>query len=654
MCGINGILTWDDSPIELGRIRQMNEAIAHRGPDSDGVHEEERLALGFRRLAMIDLDTGRQPLHNEDKTCWLVFNGEIYNYRELLAELTARGHTFYTKTDSEVIVHAYEEWGKACVQKFRGMFAFAIWDRKRQELFCARDHFGMKPFYYTKQKNAFVFSSEIKALLASGAVNASVDSTAFLNYLTFQYPPQEMTMFQNIHKLLPAHCMTVAANGECHIERYWQLSFEPEENRSLDSFIEELREQFRESVDLHLQCDVPYGTFLSSGIDSTAVTSLVAAKSAKPLSSFSVGFADYPVNEVEYAKQTADEIGINFFSRALTADDYLAAIPHVVRHMDEPMADPSAIPLYYLMQLAREHVTMALSGEGADELFGGYPIYGETRAIAPFRHVPAGLKKVIRGFAAKLPVGMYGRSYLLRANTPLNERFVGNAFLFDEAEKRRIVSLSGETLAHYRTPFDVVAGAYEESKTWDPLSQMQYTDIMHWMPGNILLKADKMSMAHSLEVRMPILDVKIAEFAAKIPAHMRVTKHTTKYVLREAMKGIIPDSVVNRPKLGFPVPLKKWLTGPLYEPVRDVLASTTIATWIDQSAATRLLDEHKAGKFDHSRKIWALYIFSRWHEQFVQSVKTNKNAVPVGETKPQREQVDLSFDKDDSQSAAPM
>lgn len=618
MCGINGIFIYGKGNIDLERIHSMNEIIFHRGPDSDGIYLDEQIALGFQRLSIIDLETGDQPIYNEDRTCWLIFNGEIYNYRELERDLALRGHSFRTHSDAEVVIHAYEEWGKQCVQKLRGMFGFAIWDGKNRELFCARDPFGIKPFYYAHLDGVLVFSSEVKAVLASGLVTPEVDETAFLNYLTFQYAPADMTMFRHIRKLLPAHWMSINWNGMCRTERYWQLNFQPEEGKSRDYFVEGLRETLRDSVRLHLQSDVPVGTFLSSGIDSTAITSLICENRSDGVSSFGIGFADYPVNEAAIARQTAAHMNTRFYSRELNVDDFFAAVSRLIWYMDEPLADPSAIPLYHVAGLAREHVKVVLSGEGADELFGGYRIYCEPRALSLFKWLSPRTKDWIRRQASKLPVGTYGRNYLLRGTTPLSQRFVGNAFLFGEIEKPGITDLPPENLQHYRNPFAITEASYLESEEWDPVSQMQYVDIQHWLPGNILLKADKMSMAHSLELRVPFLDVKVAEFAAKIPVAYRVKGYVTKHVLREAMKGIVPPSVIHRPKLGFPVPLNAWMKGPLYEPVREILASGDLSPWIDQRAAVRLLDEHRAGKINYSRKIWALYIFAGWHQQFIQ------------------------------------
>lgn len=614
MCGINGIFSYGDRKIDYHQILEMNQAIYHRGPDSDGFHMDDRIALGFRRLS-----NGEQPIANEDGTYWLVFNGEIFNYRKLERDLALRGHRFRTHSDAEVVVHAYEEWGKQCVRKLRGMFGFAIWDQRNQELFCARDAFGIKPFYYSDQNGTFIFSSEIKAILASGIVKPEVQASAFLNYLTFQYAPSNMTMFKHIHKLEPGHWMSVNATGVHQTGRYWEFTFQPEEGKSLDYFVEGLRETLRESVNLHSQSDVPVGTFLSSGIDSTAITSLIGEHRSERVPSFGIGFSDYPVNEAKVACRTAAEMHTPFFFRELSVKHFLDTVPQMIWHMDEPLADPSAIPLYHVAELAREHVKVVLSGEGADELFGGYRIYCEPRALAPFNWLSPRIKQWIRWQASKIPPGTVGRSYLLRGTTPLSQRFVGNAFLFNEADKSSIVALSHDVLSDYENPFSITKSSYMESEEWNPVSQMQYVDIQHWLPGNILLKADKMSMAHSLELRVPFLDVKVAEFAAKIPEKYRVKGSTTKYVLREAMRGIIPASVVDRPKLGFPVPLKHWIKDPLYEPIRETLASGDLSPWIDQKAAIRLLDEHRTGKIDYSRKIWALYIFAHWHEQFMQA-----------------------------------
>lgn len=606
MHAINGIFNYGDDPVNTQQIHRMIDTSDNCDGSSDDLFMNDHIALG------------KQSTYNEDRTYVLVFNGKLINGRELERDLALRGHRFHTYSDAEVLMHAFEEWGEHCVKKLRGKFAFAIWDQRRGELFCARDPFGIKPLYFVHRDSYFVFSSEIKNILACGAIDAEVDTNAFLNYLTFQYPPAEMTMFKHVQKLAPGHWLSINCDGTCRTKRYWQMAFQPERNRPLDYFIEGLRETLRESVLLHMQNDGPVGTFLSGGLDSTAITSLVGENQAGRLASFSIGSPDYPINEVVFARQTAADMNVNLHTYELNADDFLSSVPRMIWHMEEPLADPSAIPLYLVSELARKHVQVVLSGEGADELFGGYRIYREPRALAPFKWLSPRMKDWLHKGASKLPIGIYGRNYLLRGTTPLPYRFIGNAFLFDETAKNNLVSLPSEALKSYRDPFMITAASYLESEEWDPVSQMQYVDIQHWLPGNILLKAEKMSAAHALELRAPFLDVKVAEFAGKIPAAYRVNGSTTKYVLREAMKGIVPPPVIDRPKLGFPVPLKTWMRGPLYEPIRETLTNGDLQPWINQKAALHLLEEHRQGKINHSRKIWALYIFACWHARFVQ------------------------------------
>jgi asparagine synthase (glutamine-hydrolysing) len=616
MCGIAGMMYFEQREPDRAALERMAEAIRHRGPDDSGFWSEPQIGLSFRRLSIIDLAEGHQPLANEDESVWIVFNGEIYNYKELRARLEERGHRFRTRTDTEVIVHLYEEYGEDCVNRLRGMFAFVIWDRRRKQLFGARDHFGIKPFYYHRNDDRFVFASEIKSILVCDGFKRAVRTESLLNYLTFQYVPEPWTMFEGIHKLPPAHYVKVTPDGNMSLHRYWDPMFEPV-NRPMSEYIEEIRAKLHDSVKHHLVSDVERGCFLSSGIDSTAIAATM--KRIEPIRTFSVGF-DGPNNETVIARRTAQALGTEHYDKVITRDDFFATLPKAIWHQDEPVADPSAIALYHVAQLAREHVTVVLSGEGADELFGGYRIYREPQALAPLAWLPLPLKRLLHRLAKLLPAGLTGRNYILRGTTPLEERFVGNAKIFSEDLKAELVKVSRELLQSYENPVDVAGRYYARTKHLDPVSRMQYIDLNLWLPGDILMKADKMTMAHSLELRVPFLDKELFEVARKIPASHRIAAGTTKYVFRKAMEGIVPDFILNRPKLGFPVPMREWLRGARGNVLLEQMQSSGIGDYVHMNCVADMLHRHQQGAEDYSRRLWTLYVFALWHKAYMEEV----------------------------------
>lgn len=626
MCGITGMMYFDNRDIPGTTLQAMMDVIRHRGPDDAGMWTDPGIGLGFRRLSIIDLKEGHQPLCNEDESVWIVFNGEIYNYQPLREMLLAQGHRFRTHTDTEVIVHLYEEHGEDCVRHLRGMFGFVIWDRRRRLLFGARDHFGIKPFYYCKDGTQFLFASEIKSLLAVEGFERRLSQESLLQYLTFQYVPEPNTMFERIHKLPPGHTVTVTPDGEMRISRYWDPMFAPVQ-RPFEDVVEELRARLKDSVIHHMHSDVDRGCFLSSGIDSTAIAAHMRA--IEPIRTFSVGF-EGSNNETIIAKETAAALGTQHYAKIITERDYFDSLPAAVWHQDEPVADPSAIALYHVSKLAREHVTVVLSGEGADELFGGYRIYREPLALKPLAWLPLPLKRLLHGAARLLPGGVTGRNYLLRATTPLEERFLGNAKLFDEAGKASLVRCDPALLGSYANPWQIAAQYYDKTKHLDPVTRMQYIDMNLWMPGDILMKADKMTMAHSLELRVPFLDKELFELARTIPAEYRLGGGTTKYVFRKAMEGIIPDFILNRPKLGFPVPLRDWLKGPRGGEVLETIRGAGIGHLIELREAERMLSQHRSGQGDYSRLLWAVYIFAMWHDTYLQEAADFGRARNVG------------------------
>ncbi len=591
----------------------MTAVMAHRGPDDSGFHTARNAGLGFRRLSIIDLSTGHQPMSNEDGTLWLVFNGEIYNYLELREELLAKGHKFSTHTDSEVLLHLYEECGADCVNRLRGMFAFIIHDTRREELFGARDHFGIKPLYYSESGSATLFASEIKSLLEYPGVKREISPTAFLDYLTFQYVPEPETMFAGISKLPPGSCFTLDAQG-LSIRRYFSPEFTPDHSRGADDYAQELRAVMDDSVKHHRMSDVPRGAFLSGGVDSSVICALF--KKYEDIHTFSVGYAEEEYSELSVAAETAQRLGTRHHEYKISATEYWEALPRLAWHQDEPVADPSAISLYFLARMAREYITVVLSGEGADELFGGYNIYHEPLSLRPFRYLPDALKPALRSAAALLPKGLKGRSYLMRGCTPLEKRFYGNANIFPAEEKLRVSQLDRQFIRANGDASRVTAPFYRLCEGLDDPLRMQFIDLHTWLPGNILMKADKMTMANSLELRVPFLDKEVWAVAARIPTAYKLAQGTTKYVLRQAFSDVVPAHVVGKRKLGFPVPLRSWLRKEFFAPVRDLVKDTP-TEFIDPHYVLKMLIDHRNGRFDHSRQIWTAVMFLLWKRQFL-------------------------------------
>ncbi len=617
MCGIVGYLDLFGETCDHELLNAMNDQIIHRGPDDEGYYFSNEIGFGFRRLSIIDLTKGHQPLANEDESIWLLFNGEIYNYKTLRKELLDKGHEFKTETDSEVIVHLYEEYGTDFVKMLRGMFAIAIWDNQARRLVLARDLFGIKPLYYAAGDRYLAFGSEIKSLLKIPAVSREIDREAFWNYLTFQYVPEPNTMFEGVKKLPPAHYLVVE-NGDWEIRRYEQLDFQPQD-LPLSYFVEGTIDALRESVRVHMNSDVPRGAFLSSGVDSSAIVALL--KELEEVQTFTVGFEGAgSQSELEFAKETARLLGTKHRDTVISAKRYWETLPKLVYHQDEPVADPSAIALFFVAELASQYVTVVLSGEGADEIFGGYTIYREPLSLKMFDYLPMGMRKTLGDVAEWLPYGMKGRGFLLRGSKPLEERFFGNAYLYSERDKHEFVHINPER-EHLKRSTDVTKVYYDLAKRHDAVTKMQLLDLHTWLPGDILMKADKMTMANSLELRVPFLDREVFQFASQIPAEYRLLNGTTKNVLREAVRGILPKEVAERKKLGFPVPLRTWLREEFYEPVRELIGSSTLDDLFDKEHVLHMLEEHRAGVRDHARKVWAIVIFLLWYEAFVTNTR---------------------------------
>lgn len=613
MCGFCGFTGNVENKEQV--IENMMNKIIYRGPDSAGTHVDDDVALGFRRLSIIDLADGAQPIYNEDGTKVIVFNGEIYNYQGIRDDLIKKGHIFKTKTDTEVILHGYEEYGPDVLNKFRGMFGIAIWDLVSKELFIARDFFGIKPMYYTQIGNDLVFGSEIKCILTHPNVKKELNIHALQNYLSFQYGVPNETFFENIYCLQPGHYLKFK-DGKLEITRYWKPEFMVNDSWNYDDLVKEIDTTFKESVEAHKISDVEVGCFLSSGVDSSYV-----ATQFKGQKSFTVGFNYNKYNEIDYAKELAEEIGQDHYFKKITDDEFWSIVPKVQYYMDQPHADPSCVALYYVCQIASEHVKVVLSGEGADELFGGYRIYHEPFSLRYSKILPRFVWKGIAGVCNLIPRNFPGKSYANRASKTLEERFIGNANLFSDKEKTKIL----KNTEGMKKTSEITKPFYDDTKGMDDVTRMQYIDINLWMIGDILLKADRMSMANSLELRVPFLDKEVWNLARTIPSKFKVTKDgRTKVAMREAALGNMPEKVAQRKKLGFPVPTREWLKQEkYYEIVKKEFESETAKKYFVTDEIIKLLDEHYQLKKDNSRKIWTIYVFLIWYKQFFEN---NENA----------------------------
>ncbi len=619
MCGLSVFVSSRPSaglpdPASSAAFAAALAAIRHRGPDDTRIEYGEGLAFGFQRLAVIDLEESAQPVHyppgGPDEGRWtLVFNGEIYNYRQLREELIREhGATFATHGDTEVLAAVLHHWGVAALPRLRGMFAFVAWDRRTGTLHAARDGFGIKPLYLLENPDGLFLASEKKALAPfAGHPAADVDPDALAHYLTLQYVPEPLTLHREIRRLEPGRRLTWQPGGDVRVERWFRPDLRPRPTTPADAH-RAIRDALRDSVRAHLRADVPVGAFLSSGIDSSAVVAL-ASEVDPGIHAFTAGFGEAGYSEIEVAQDTAEQLGVRLTPTVVTDADVLRELPRIVWHLDDPVADPSLIPLWFLAGTAAEHVTVVLSGEGSDELFGGYRIYREPGSLASLDGLPGSVKRGLRALSGVLPEGVRGRSFLQRGTTPIEERYYGNARIFSPDEKRRLLRCAA-------APHTAVTEAvYAEAADLDDPTTMQYVDLATWLPGDILTKADRMSMAHSLELRVPFLDRAVYAAAASLPTALKLPRGSrdTKVVLRDAMRGIVPDSVVDRAKLGFPTPTRVWLRGEIGEWADDLLAGSRTGHLLDLGYVRGLLAAHRAGAADHSRKVWAVVMFCLWH-----------------------------------------
>lgn len=615
MCGFVGFIDENDQTYDhRAAIVAMADAIAHRGPDSEGYFEDGRAALGFRRLAIIDLAGANQPLCNENRSLVLVFNGEIYNYRELRRQLIAAGHAFSTQGDAEVVLHGFERWGAGVLDRLRGMFAFALYDTATGELFCARDAFGIKPLYYAAEGDRILFGSEIKGLLAHPHARRSLNERRLAHWLCMEYLPDEETLFEGVRKLPAGHWLRWR-NGRAERGRWFVPRFAPDAGRSLKESAEAIEAALRESVAAHAIADVDVGCFLSAGVDS----SLVAQEAARIMEArtFTIGWGEGRFSELEAAATFARATGLPNEGRILGAEQFFASVPAVQYAMDEPLPNPSAVPLYHLCAMAAESVKVVLSGEGADELFGGYPYYQECLAFAPYMTVPAPARRALAAAARRLPEGTHGRRFLMRGAHPLPERYIRLEYNFPWAEALDLLAPElGARCAAAPTPWELAAPLFTEIEA-DEITAMQTADILTWMQQDILLKADKMSMAASLELRVPFLDREVFALASTLPVSQRVGRRETKIALRAAAARTLPQATAAMPKQGFVTPLAQWLRkDPWREQVHEVLNSERARRFFRTDRLNALLNEHQRGPRSHMKKIWSAYCFLNWHEQY--------------------------------------
>jgi len=635
MCGIAGFAETSTASDPYGPeparalIHRMCDVIRHRGPDDEGVWVGEGVALGMRRLSIIDLSTGHQPIHNEDRTVWIVFNGEIYNFRELRRELEAAGHAFYTSTDTEVIVHAYEEWGRAAIARLRGMFGLAIFDTRSNTLLVARDRIGIKPMYYARTNGRLYFGSELKSLLEAPDLPRDLDPDALDHYLSFLYTPRDGSIFKSVKKLPPGHTLTWC-DGTLSIERYWQVPAAETYCGTEADAIRDLREVLAGAVRSHLVSDVPLGAFLSGGVDSSLVVGLMAETSGARVKTFSIGFDEPAFDELEHARTVAQHFGTDHHE-LVVKPDAVGILDRLVWHFDEPFADSSAIPTWYVSEMARRHVTVVLSGDGGDELFGGYDRYVPSPRVAAFdRYSPRALRRVAAMAAAGLPHGARGKNFLRHVGRDAHGRYLDAIRFFGSDEKPALLSYDLQRRLDGADPETRLARHFERFAHLPWPSQMMRFDAETYLPEDVLTKVDRMSMAHSIESRVPLLDNEVIQFASGLPASLKIKNGRRKHVLKEVAATLLPRDIIDRRKQGFGVPLGTWFRGNLRELFADTLLSPASLQrgYFQPHFVRRIVDEHLAGKRDHTLRLWQLVVFERWHQQYVNCFPFCSPAVP--------------------------
>ena len=620
MCGIAGIVSLDGRPVAAEEVRDMCATMRHRGPDDDGFFLRPEAVLGMRRLSIIDLHTGHQPVSNEDGSVCVVFNGEIYNFQLLREQLKSRGHKLATKTDTEVIVHLYEDYGPDLVDHLRGMFAFALWDVRKRQLLLGRDRLGIKPLYYTDVGGRLVFASELKAILQLPGVDRQLDCAAVNHLFATLTTPSSQSIIRGIRKLEPAHVLTAGPNLPTRVSRYWDVVFEPNRRVTEQDLIEELRDKIDESVRIHMVSDVPVGAFLSGGIDSSSVVAHMVRRADGPVKTFAIGFNEASFNELPYARAIARRFGTDHHELVLEPD-VLEIVDDLAWHLDEPFGDPSAIPTFMVSRLAADQVKVVLSGDGGDELFAGYDSYRIEQRERRYSRLPRFARKALRVIGSRMPEGAKGRNFLLHHSLSGWDRYLDAGSLFREHARQQL--LHRDFFAQVQTE------DRQHSEHW--LSAAQYLDLHKYLPLDILTKVDRMSMAHSLEVRVPLLDHKLVEFAATVPPELNLNGGSGKLLFKKAMRGVLPDEVIDRPKRGFAVPLATWFRGELESFARDLLLSRRCRerNILNVAFVERLLDLHRRGR-PLDFQLWTLISFEMWCRTFVDARTTRHSAVAVG------------------------
>lgn len=641
MCGIAGLLHFDGRPAQTEMVKRMNASIAHRGPDGDDTYTDGPVGLGQRRLAIIDLSpAGMQPMSNEDGTVWITFNGEMYNFMEIRRELDALGHQFHSMTDTETIVHAYEEWGVECLHRFNGMFAFALWDAKRQRLWLVRDRLGIKPMFYAHLPNRLLFGSEIKAVLCDDEVERTIDYEALSYYLTLNYMPAPHTLFVKVRQLLPGHYLMVEASGRVEDVEYWDLEYHenPYPNRTEQEYLDEFSALLEDSVRLRLISDVPLGSFLSGGLDSSAVSYWMSRLMNAPVKTFSIGFQERSYNELDYARQVADTIGADHHERIVEANA-AEVLPKVVWHSEEPTADSSMVAVYYLAQMAREKVTVALSADGADEIMAGYETYQAHYLHRLYRRVPGWIRNgVVMPLISALPVsdGKVSWDFKLRrfarsANLPPEDAHATWRMIFNGDMRKQLLAPVNDEPGADADALDLYRAAFARTKARHPLNRLLYVDTRFYLPNDMLVKVDRMTMAHGLEAREPFLDYRLVEFLASVPPYLKLKNFRhKKYLLKAAMAGKLPDSVIWRKKAGFNLPKARWIKDELKPFVTDNLSPQRIREMglFDARVVDTLLNDHFSEKADNSHQIWCLLTLSLWWGQFMENSNSSRIAIP--------------------------
>jgi len=629
MCGICGVYSFDKSHVDKNLLRQMCTVIKHRGPDDEGIFLDDYIGLGMCRLSIIDLETGHQPIHNEDESIWIAFNGEIYNYKELRQFLEQKNHRFYTLSDTEVIIHLYEEFGDDCVTMLNGMFAFAIWDANKKKLVLARDRIGIKPLHYIILNNKLLFGSEIKSILQDADVKREVNLKALHHFLAFEYVPAPETMFKGIKKLLPGH-MLIYEKGNVSLKKYWDLKFTNHNKQPIAYYSDQIYELLKKTVERRLISDVPLGAFLSGGIDSSSIVGLMTELMDEPVKTFSIGFEEQSYNELKYARIIAEHFETEHYEEII-APDAVNLVNKIIHYLDEPFADVSVFPTYLVSELARKHVTVVLSGDGGDEQFAGYDWYVASKLDEYYRKAPVVLKNGITKIIQKLPSSSQKKGFvniLQRfvegSSLPVDGRHIRWQYFITDKERGYLYTKNLNNESHNLNSFDVINNYYLRDNTNDKLSKEQYVDIKMYLPDDILVKVDRMSMANSLEARVPFLDHEFVEFLATIPSDLKLHGLTTKYILKKTMSRLLPKEIIYREKRGFSIPMKNWLRDELRNLTLEVLSEKKVKEngYFKYDYVNKIMQQHLEGKRNNAHQLWALMTFELWHEMFIdQEVK---------------------------------